>query len=40
MFEDITERKQKDAEITKKLEEREAALIELALLKKQLETSR
>jgi PAS domain S-box-containing protein len=40
MFEDITERKQKDAEIAKKLEEREAALVELASLKRQLETSR
>jgi PAS domain S-box-containing protein len=40
MFEDITDRKRKDAEIAKKLQEREDVLVELAALKRQLETSR
>jgi PAS domain S-box-containing protein len=38
MFEDITVRKHKEADISRKLEEREAALKELAALKKRMET--
>lgn len=38
MFEDITVRKRKDADIARKLEEREVALKELAALKQRMET--
>jgi PAS domain S-box-containing protein len=40
MFEDITTRKKKEAEIARKLEERDSALNELRALKQMLETTR